>query len=94
MIRIGNSGVGAANQGSVAAVREAEDSDSSSAGTSGSKSDSVILSGATSLIELAKNGAALNSPKLQTLSAALKSGRYQAENSQVSRAIVSSHIAE
>ena len=56
------------------------------------KSDSVSLSNAASLVALAKASSTSRQAKIQTLSADVKSGRYQTDTSQVSHAVVESHI--
>jgi anti-sigma28 factor (negative regulator of flagellin synthesis) len=82
---LGNSGVGAVG-GAASGYR-------TSAGGVGNKSDSVSLSNAANLIALAKSSAASRQSKLQSLSAQLKSGSYQADTDVVSQALVDGHIS-
>lgn len=93
MVRIGSSGIDSLGGGQVGSVGGIGN-ETRSAGASGSqKSDSVSLSGAASLVALAKSGAASRQSKIQSLSAQIKSGSYQADTAQVSHAVVQSHLS-
>jgi anti-sigma28 factor (negative regulator of flagellin synthesis) len=95
MVRIGTSGVdnlGSGNVGPVGGANPEGRSLAAAAGTS-SKADSVTLSSAAGLVALAKSSASSASQsKLQSLSAQVKSGSYEADLGQISRAVVQSHI--
>jgi anti-sigma28 factor (negative regulator of flagellin synthesis) len=91
MIRIGSSGIDNLGNGSVGSVGGVG-SETSAAAASRTKSDSVSLSNSASLVALAKSGAASRQSKIQSLSAEVKSGRYQADTSQISHAVVENHV--
>ena len=56
------------------------------------KSDSVTLSSAANLVELAKASITSRQAKLDHLGALVKSGSYQSDADQVSHAVVESHL--
>jgi hypothetical protein len=59
----------------------------------GTTTDSVRLSGASSLVGLAKASTSATPPaKLASLAAQLKAGQYQADTAQVSQAVVNGHL--
>jgi anti-sigma28 factor (negative regulator of flagellin synthesis) len=93
MVRIGGSGIDQLGGGSVGSVGGANSDSRSSATGASPKSDSVSLSNAANLIELAKAGAASRQSKVQSLGAEIKSGKYQADNAQISHAVVEGHIS-
>lgn len=92
MVRIGSSSIDQLGGGSVGSVGGANSDTRSSGAGASPKSDSVSLSNAANLIELAKAGAASRQSKVQSLSADIKSGKYQADNAQTSHAMVEGHI--
>jgi anti-sigma28 factor (negative regulator of flagellin synthesis) len=90
-MRIGNGSIDSLGSGNVGSVGGA--GSDSRAAASNAKSDSVNLSSAANLVALAKAGAASRQSKVESLSAQVKSGAYQADNAQVSHAVVEGHIS-
>jgi anti-sigma28 factor (negative regulator of flagellin synthesis) len=91
-MRISNGTIDSLGSGQVGSVG-GTGTDSRSSALSNSKSDSVSLSSAASLVALAKNSAgASRQSKIDSISAQLKTGSYQAEPSEVSQAVVAGHI--
>lgn len=93
MMRIGNNGIDSLGNGSVGSVGGTGSEHRNATSGAASKSDSVSLSSAASLVALAKSSAASRQSKIQGLSADVKSGKYQSNDAQVSHAFVQSHIA-
>jgi len=93
MVRIGNSGVDHLGGGSVTPIGGGGSENRSAATGSSPKSDSVSLSSSANLVALAKAGAASRQSRVQSLSADIKSGKYQSDNAEVSHAVVESHIS-
>ncbi len=90
-MRIGSSSVDQLGTSGTGAVGGAN-SDARSNAAGGAKSDSVSLSNAASLIALAKSGAGNRQEKVQNIGSQVRSGTYQADTAQVSRAVVQGHI--
>jgi anti-sigma28 factor (negative regulator of flagellin synthesis) len=93
MVRIGSSGIDNLGGGQVGSVGGVGTDTRYSGASASQKSDSVSLSGAASLVALAKSGAASRQSKIQSLSVQVKSGSYQADTAQISHAVVQSHIS-
>lgn len=93
VIRVTNSGVDSLSPAPVQGVDETEENGSNSGVRVRPKTDSVILSNASSLVSLAKSGDASRAPKLQAIRADLQAGRYQTHDSEVSQAMVRNHLA-
>ena len=93
MVRIGSSGIDNLGSGSIGSIGGATPDARPATGGPSQKSDSVNLSGAASLVALAKSGAASRQSKIQSLEAQVRSGSYQADNNEVSQAVVQSHIS-
>ena len=93
-MRIGSSGIDNLGSGNIGSVGGSGSESRHSTTGASAKSDSVSLSNTASLVALAKSGAASRQFKLDSLSSVVKSGRYQADASQVSHSIVENHISQ
>ncbi len=78
------------NTGSVSSVNSNESRTAASANASGS--DSVSLSSASQLLNLAKSGSADRSAKVADIAALVRSGQYSTDPSGVSQAVIQGHL--
>jgi anti-sigma28 factor (negative regulator of flagellin synthesis) len=92
-MKIANGSIDSLGSGNLGSVGGTGSDSRSSASASPSKSDSVSLSSAANLVALAKAGAASRQSKLEGISGLIKSGSYQADDAQVSHAVVQNHIS-
>jgi len=79
---------GAGTPGSVASTGK----DSRAAAATANSADSVKLSSASQLINLAKAAAPDRSAKLASIAALVKSGQYSTDTTSVSHAVVEGHL--
>jgi anti-sigma28 factor (negative regulator of flagellin synthesis) len=90
-MKITNTSIETVSPGGSGAVSGVQSSQAGASAKSG-KADSVNLSNATQLVNLAKTASAERNTKVSNVAALVRSGQYSADTASVSQAVVAGHI--